>query len=314
VLQVTPNITRAKVDSSVASRESRCTESDIPSKFSSYWCIEPVLWSVSLDYDLGTVQVGSFKGDKEKMWEVTFDAIGGHDGLMKDPVEPYNRTDQKMVKVVVTGMELEDQGPVRDPQTGSTLFGSPTGGTRTRYKLEITEILLVERSYTFPESRSPTFWSKFKHFFGYDPAPPANHYIYHRDDWGGYGKKGTLKDIFGSFVHADWWPIVFIVLGSVIGGLSALYGLYRLFFWVREQRRLMQWGGIDELWQQMRRDGGDEDAALLNDRYRDFDGYHDDPDELPPPRYSAELPVNKPLPSKPLPDKPLPAVPLIDDV
>ena len=112
----------------------------------------------------------------------------------------------------------------------------------------------------------------------------------------------------------DWpWDLVGIIVGSTLAGLVVLYGVYRLILLILEQRRLAQWGGMDEVWRQIRQDGGSEEEGLLEG------GYRDEPDEerRGMGRYTDEdegLPVNKPLPSKPLPEKPLPDVPLIDDI
>ena len=156
-----------------------------------------------------------------------------------------------------------------------------------------------------------TFWSKIAHFFGSDPKPPKNHVVYLQNEWDAHGKKGTLRNAFGYFIYETEWTGIFIIVGGILAGIGALYGLYRLCLVVIEQRRLAQWGGIDEVWRQMRAGGSEEDFGLLDDdRYRDYP----DDSQSPPPSYSDEVQVNKPLPSKPLPDKPLPAVPLIEDV
>lgn len=89
-----------------------------------------------------------------------------------------------------------------------------------------------------------------------------------------------------------------------------LFGIYKLFIWLQQQRDLATWDGMDDVWDNLRQERiNEEEDALLDGRYRD------DPDEggsFGPPRYTDEPLTMKPLPSKPLPEKPLPDVPLID--
>lgn len=259
---------------------------------------------MGLDFDYGATQRVVDEGKVE--WEVTLDAIGGRHGFMGDPVLLFNRSEQQMLRMVIHGHRIEEDDVLPDLQAASTLFGPFGEEKETRYELQIVYVELVDRSYTFPAPPPCTFWCKVKHFFGYDPAPPANHIIYFQEQWGGYGKKGTLKDELGHIIHGWWWDLIFIIAGSVAGGLLVLYGLYRLVLVILEQRRLAQWGGMDEVWRQIRE--GDDEEGLLDG------GYRDDPDDAQPSHYTDELPINKPLPSKPLPEKPLPDVPLIDDI
>jgi hypothetical protein len=267
-----------------------------------------------MDYDYGVRQLENDNDDvtledgEWVYWEVTFDAIGGKDGYLVDPIWTFNNSEQSMVQVRVRGKEISRSAPNPDAQAGDLFGGSIDEEEEILYDLEITDVRLVPRSYKFPDPPKLGFWGRVKHFFGVDPSPPAGHIVYLQEEWGGWGRKGSLKNELGKIIYGWWWDLVFIIVGSVVGGLVVLYGIYRLFLVILEQRRLAQWGGMDEVWRQIRENGSEEEE-LLGDEYRD------DPDEGGSSRYHDEpTVVNKPLPAKPLPEKPLPDVPLIDDV
>ena len=116
--------------------------------------------------------------------------------------------------------------------------------------------------------------------------------------------------MFGELVHWQFWDLFWIIFFSVVAGLLALFGFYKLFRWIRAQRELMKWDGMEDVWENMRRERiAEEEGALLHGEAR----YTDDPEEggssSRPPAYEEAM---KPLPSKPLPEKPLPEVPLIE--
>ncbi|KAH7125662.1 hypothetical protein B0J11DRAFT_311572 [Dendryphion nanum] len=306
--QVSPDFARSDLNASVDCIDQNGL--DMPRSHPYYLCIHPRLSVVSVDYDFSAKQIS--EKDDVIRWEITFDAIGGLNGITHEPTWVFNGTAQKMVKVALSGKRIEQEGNQRDPQTGSTLFGgSVDSGQETKYNMTILDVKLVDRVYDFPVPLALTFWSKVRHFFGSDPKPAQNHLVYRQNDWDSYGKKGTLRNAFGNFIHETEWTLIFVIVGGVVGGILALYAVYRLCLVLIEQRRLAQWGGMDEVWRQMRAGGGEEDDGLLFDeRYRDYP----DGSQSPPPSYTDEVQVNKPLPSKPLPDKPLPAVPLIEEV
>jgi hypothetical protein len=133
--------------------------------------------------------------------------------------------------------------------------------------------------------------------------------VYIQAQWGQYGKEGTLRNIFGKFIHWAFWDLTGIIFGSTIAAVLVLLGSYKLFFWIKHQKELMGWNGMDDVWDKLRREREEEENMLLDGRYRD------EPEEggsSRPSRYTDDLDTMKPLPMKPLPDKPLPDVPLID--
>jgi hypothetical protein len=261
-----------------------------------------------LDYDLGAVDTDVDVEQGTIQREITFDAIGGAHNLR---TVKFDRPEQKMLKVVLMGKEIDQMGVLPDLQATSSLFGPFGEEQETLYEYEVLDVQFADRSYKFPP-RKYTVWSQIKHFFGFDPVTP-NHFVYLHEEWGSYAKKGTLKNAIAIVIYEWPWDLIAIIIGSVGGGLLTFYGLYRLALLGIEQKRLAQWGGMDEAWRQIRRDG-DEDGRLLDDEYRD------EPDDVLPPAYrddsssSTQQLSSKPLPDKPLPDKPLPALPLIEDM
>lgn len=307
LVHVSPDFARSNLNATI-----ECIEGDEMNSHGEYayiMCFGPRFSLVDIDYDYSASKTSEKDGVVH--WEVTFDAIGGTNSETHEPYWAFNGTGQNMVKIFLKGKDMDHKENQRDPVSGATPFGDWAGGHNVKYALEILKVELVDRAYTFPDPPAQTFWSKFAHFFGSDPKPPQNHIVYHQIEWDTYGKYGTLRNAFGAVIYETKWAEIFIVVGCVLAGVVGLYGLYRLCLLIVEQRRLAQWGGIDEVWRQMRAAGIEENLGLLDDgRYRDYPG----DSQSPPPSYTDEVQVNKPLPSKPLPDKPLPAVPLIEDV
>jgi hypothetical protein len=330
VAQIAPNFSRADLDTSIACPEAeRCRRymNKRQCLLMGIRCLRPVLDSVSLDYDFSMTRIDD--GDKGMArWEVTLDAIGGQKGYLDHGLWVFNNTAQQMLRVVLGGVEIESDGHTQPdttiPNDGGSPFGGVVGGTDDDalpvYNLTIQSVSLVPRSYTFPTPQPRSLWSTLTHFFGSYPASPPNHIIYLQSEWGDYGRIGTLRNALGTVIHEWWWDLIGLIIGCSLTGLAVLYALYRLTGVVREQRRLARWGGMDEVWRRMREGGGEDEEGLLDDERGDGAGngggmYRDEP-ITPPPRYTDELPVDKPLPhnpllDKPLPDKPLPDVPLI---
>ncbi|KAF2872760.1 hypothetical protein BDV95DRAFT_491738 [Massariosphaeria phaeospora] len=268
-------------------------------------CSAFVVSRIRLDYSYSCKHTDSLPEAIEQ-WEITFDAIGTTTGP-EDTPWLFNSSSQQMLKVMVQGKTLEDPrypGDVMEKDSPS-FFGSYEDEPEPQYELEIMSVELVERSYTFPQPPPSTVWTKIRHFFGSDPAPADGHIVYLAEEWGYSGKKGTLKDMAGTF-WLDWGYIIKAVLPGLIGGLIGAYLLYRLCLLVMREWELWRWNGMDAVWEQIRQERENEDEEGLL--------YHDEPggSASPPPRYTDEVHANKPLPSKPLPEKPLPAVPLID--
>ncbi|KAF2709274.1 hypothetical protein K504DRAFT_270925 [Pleomassaria siparia CBS 279.74] len=298
--QVAPSFTRANLDDSIVCSQKACRNWD-----GRCWCLESSFGGFMLDYDYSAKQIDYNPNTWIEKWEITFDAIGSHQFA-------FNRSDQLMLKIIVSGRQSRmytSDKPAVEEATRSSLFEPVELTPELSYDLLNASVELVSRSYTFPIHEPRTFWSKIRHFFGYDIIGKDGHIVYHNKEWDAYGQYGTLRNEVGKIVH-DWpWDIVWIVIGSVLGATLLLYGTYRLALLAMQQRDLARWDGMDAVWERMRQernDGDEEGDGLLEGRYRD---YADD-DTLT--GHSDEVIVNKPLPAKPLPEKPLPAVPLID--
>lgn len=202
------------------------------------------------------------------------------------------------------------RGP-KDTGTASDLFGSADEDVKI-YEYEIADVRLEARAYAFPAKKGLSIWRKIGRFFGNDVwQDEGRRFVYLEEEWGYYGKQGTLRNLFGELVHWPFWDVVWITLASTVAAVVVIYGSYRLVFWIKEQRELMKWDGMDDVWDRLRNESSaEEEGALLDGAYRD------EPDagepSSRPPSYTDEPSTMKLLPSKPLPEKPLPAVPLID--
>jgi hypothetical protein len=252
-----------------------------------------------------TDYTGTDVRSEAQYWEFGVDPIGSSSWDPEDPRRKFDNPAQKMLSVVVQGTEL-DAGSPKGSQ--DSLFG-PVGQEKI-YSYRIVDVKLADRKYTFPAPKSLSFAETISRFFGNDIWEAKGRLVYLRYEWDMYGKQGTLRNMFGNFIHWELWELVGIIVGSVVGGLAILYGLYRFFFWIQEQRELMKWDGMDDVWDKLRREREEEEAALLDGGYRDEPGGEGSSPR--PPRYTDELDRMKPLPTKPLPEKPLPEVPLID--
>lgn len=249
------------------------------------------------------------KDAEAQYWDLSLDVIG-RTRYPDEPRWPYDNSQQKMLSMLVKGTPLTTRRG-NGGNTAADPFNGQSDTDDMRYEYQIIDMHLAARAYTFPAEKSLSLWGKLGHFFGNDVwEVQGRRLLFLGVEWGEYGKKGTLRDIFGEFVHWELWPLFWIVLFSTVGGLFALFGLQKLFKWIVAQRELMKWDGMEDVWENMRRQRiAEEEGALLHAQGR----YTDDPEEggssSRPPAYEDAM---KPLPSKPLPEKPLPEVPLID--
>ncbi|KAF2118001.1 hypothetical protein BDV96DRAFT_597854 [Lophiotrema nucula] len=261
---------------------------------------------MTLDFDYVAKQTE--RADTTITWEITFDAIGARDDFPEQDVLSYNGTEQQMLKITVEGVPVDSDDYLDEYQTASTLFDVPEAEPEQRFDLTIKDVSFVSRSYTFPAPHTRNIWEKFVFWLAGDAPRKDGHIVFLQDEWGPYGKKGTLKNELGK-IWNDWpWKLVLIVVGGAAGGLLTLYAISKLVKVGIQQQSLARWQGMDDVWRQMRRERTDEDEEGLIDG--DESRYRDEPS----PRLTSEYMSSKPLPSKPLPEKPLPDVPLIDDI
>ncbi|KAF1995082.1 hypothetical protein P154DRAFT_624266 [Amniculicola lignicola CBS 123094] len=298
VPQIPLNFSRHDLDVTLACVEAGCGWQ------SGCSCIKTDLGAVRADFDYSARQT-SKDGDRVK-WQITFDTIGGHGGVERIGNWVFGDKEQKMLSIVVEAKELASEDYPDGAQAGSP-FGEYVEAAETEYEIQHMSLEVVQRSYTFPRERPLSIWNKMWHYFGFDPVPAKGHIIYLHKDWDDYGKKGSLKNTLGK-IWNDWpWDLIFIIVGSVVGGLVVLYLLWRLFSFVKQEWHLTRWDHMDEVWERMRQDEGEEEAGLL---HPGWEPYRDE-DTTP---QLGEGSSQKPLPSKPLPEKPLPDIPLIDAI
>ncbi|RMZ69405.1 hypothetical protein GMOD_00006206 [Pyrenophora seminiperda CCB06] len=270
-------------------------------------------YPIDLDY-LYTSNATEYEGEDKvegaEYWHVAVDIIGKSAGYPRDSVWKFDNREQKMLWMLIEGMPVKTE---KSSNGRGNKAADPFGqaGADKTYEYQLADMRLVARAYTFPTKKPLTLWGRIGHFLGNDVwEVDGSRFLYKAEEWGNYGKKGTLRDMFGEFVHWHSWYLIWIILGSVFGGLVTSFGVWQFVKWILAQRELMKWDGMEHVWENMRREGiAEEEGVLLNGE----SAYRDDPDEggssSQPPAYAEAM---KPLPSKPLPEKPLPAVPLID--
>lgn len=314
--QIPPNFTRIDLADTLACAR-KCRDDTHGCQ-----CVESVRYisNVDLDFEYYSKWLESNAELQTEKWEITFDAIGGTNGPPKDTGRLFESPEQSVLRIIIQGKDVGEEDSGGHNEAASPLTGNYQE-PETVYEYEIANIEFSQRRAEVPRAEKLGFFDKLRRFFGTDIVRSDGHVVYLAEEWGGYGKKGSLRQSFGFMVHEWRWDIVFAVVGFVTLGLACLWFAWWLFFAVKRQRELARWDGMDQVWARMRRSGGDEeDAQLLSAGYRDEQAYRDasrdegyrDELEDSPPSYSDEIQTNKPLPDKPLPDKPLPAVPLID--
>jgi len=314
--QVPPSFSRADLENTLACARKPCQIGDANCQ-----CVESTISNVELDFDYYSKWLESHPETQTEKWEVVFDAIGGTNGPPKESGRVFGSDEQSVLRIIIQGKELDGERypGEQDLQSASTLFDN-NRGVEVLYEYELASVEFMERRSPVPRVAELGFWGKIRRFFGNDLVRENGHIVYFAEEWGGYGKEGSFRQGIGIVIHEWPWATIFQIAGFVVLGILGLWFAWWLFFAVKSQRELARWDGMDQVWARMRRDGGDEDAQLLAERYRDEsfsdrpsgdEGYRDELGDRPP-SYSDEIQTNKPLPNKPLPEKPLPAVPLID--
>ncbi|KAF2848048.1 hypothetical protein T440DRAFT_455428 [Plenodomus tracheiphilus IPT5] len=313
VAQRPGDLSNANLTSGLACANPYCQGYDIDSGCEQ-WCSHLRLSSVQVDY-LYTAKPHhrdhADKGEISQHWDVTIDLIGGKAGTWF-PHWKFENASQKSLRLLIKGTG-SIRGSTRVSKNGgstSDLFGAGSEDDDA-YKYTIMDLALESRTYKFSAKKPLGVWHTIKRFLGADVwEEEGQRFLYLDEEWGEYGKKGTLRNSFGHFIHWDQWFLFWCIVSSIIAAIVVIAGGYKLFFWVQQQKRLMSWDGMEDVWDRLRtEDPAEEEATLLPD------GYRDEPDAGSSSasfRYTDEPPSMKPLPSKPLPEKPLPSVPLID--
>lgn len=274
------------------------------------WCANLPLGRAVLDYSYAA-HLQKEEADAEiRVWDIVFDPVGArsvpaaaHSGV-NSPWE-FDDPERKSILIVVAGSEIK--GVRKRPQRGSedgSLFGASDNSVA--YELQIVKVEQVMRRFNFSTPRL-TIWGKIKRFFGGDVWKSEGELVYLSEEWGAWGKKGTLRNLVGNVFHSNFVGLFFIVVGGVIGGFLALRVVNSLWLVFKQQKGLARWEGIDAVYSQLNQDRmpEDEEGLLYQDNYEEGGsrrslGWNDEGRSM------------KPLPTKPLPEKPLPQEPLID--
>jgi hypothetical protein len=276
------------------------------------WCQELPLGRLLVDYEYAAHVQKEEPDANIRFWEIVFDPVGGRSlppagRSGASSVWQFDDPERKSILIVVAGQPVKrgHRKPVKHEDDG--LFGSVGGDEE--YELEITKVEQVMRRFNFSTPRL-TIWGKIRRFFGADVWKTEGELVYLSEDWGVWGKKGTLRNLVGQVFHSNFVGLFFIIIGSIVGGFIALRVIHSLYGLIKQQSGLARWEGIDAVYSQLNQDrSGDEEDVMFRGDYRDsFEeggsrrslGYHDERSSM------------KPLPTKPLPEKPLPQEPLID--
>jgi hypothetical protein len=329
--QYSTNFSNSDLTSGLACPKTDCNIIGTMPKECVKWCWKaPISNARSIHFDYLYVTNPSERGgergaedsDDADYWDVALDIFGNSSG---SDYAAYNLNgpEQKTLWMLVKGTPINTSKSQNGGGKGASDLFDSVGGDNV-YEYQIIDMRLVARAYIFPTKKPLTFFRKIGHFFGTDIWQiPGHRFLYIASEWGKYGKHGTLRNLFGEFTHWEFWYLFWMIIGFIVSGLTALFALWRLFWWIVKQRELMKWDGMENVWENIRRIRvAEEEGALLDGRgYRD-ERYRDDPgngeEEDRPPAYT-DSPTMKPLPAKPLPEtptmetmKPLPEVPLID--
>ncbi|KAF2742002.1 hypothetical protein M011DRAFT_482058 [Sporormia fimetaria CBS 119925] len=268
-------------------------------------CIEKALATIVLDYDYGIKEIEHEPGSTMYQYALTFDAIGGSDGIQGRPLLAYSHPQQPMLRIALEAT-FKQQRATSDMQAASTLFDPLPEEQEPSYKLRMLHVELAPRTHKFISPPSRNAWVKLKYYLGYDPEAIPGHIIFRQLEWNHYGKTGTLRSQIKRVLETWPWEAVGLTVAGVAASLLLLYGAFRLLLFILEQRRLAQWSGMEGVWRRMREEGDEEDRLLSHSSTEDLG------DNRPPP-YTDDVPVREPLTSKPLPEKPLPPLPLLDE-
>ncbi|KAF9693678.1 hypothetical protein EKO04_008423 [Ascochyta lentis] len=276
------------------------------------WCESLPLGRAFLDYSYAAHIQKEEPDANIRFWEIVFDPVGGrslpsagHNGVSV-PWE-FDDPERKSLLIVVAGQPVKPGHKVKphNSQDGG-LFGS-VGGADEVYELEITKVEQVMRRFNFATPRL-TVWGKIRRFFGADVWKEEGELVYLSEEWGVWGKKGTLRNLVGDVFHSNFVGLFFIIIGSVVGGFIALRIIQSLYLLVKQQSGLARWEGIDAVYSQLNQGReAEEEEGMFRGDYRDS---YEEGGSRASMGWNEER--MKPLPTKPLPEKPLPQEPLID--
>jgi len=262
--------------------------------------VENALGGLGLSYDISVQPLGKANSSSASLQQgninvLKFDAIGGHSGYQVDPSFWINGTQQQVLYVFILAR-----------------YSVADDGTVCNSSLEIQKAELHNRDPNrphIPPALPATLWFKWLRFIGeYDedkPSENSGHTIFLREKWDTDGKKiGTLAQYLN-----EWpWMAIVIIIVSGIGGLAALYGLFRFIILIRQwQIWKMEYYFEDAELNRMRgarEQHGEEERGLLIDVDDDSEPLNEEEEILLEAQARARADRDKPLPERPLPPLP----------
>jgi hypothetical protein len=169
------------------------------------------LGSMGVDYEYrfslrAAENAAEMTPESGEVWTLSFDALGGSNGYMDDPFATFESVEQKMLSVEV---QQDEQGVL-------LILGAN----------------LTTRKHLSEPTLPKSFWDNVRHFFGAREEMEEGYIIYRQDEWDMYGRTGTLNNLLKEIWYGWPWSLILIIVGSVIGGLTVLYAIYRSIIFV----------------------------------------------------------------------------------
>ncbi|KAF1926143.1 uncharacterized protein M421DRAFT_423134 [Didymella exigua CBS 183.55] len=302
------------------------------------WCQSLPLARMAADYSYSAHTQREEADAQIRFWDIVFAPVGGR-SLSGTPhasgVSAAWKLDdpaRRALHIVVAGQPVKRGNRHRPHNEDDGGLFAPVRADEM-YSLEITKVEHVARRFDFPPQHLG-FFGTVTRFFGGDVWKADGELVYLSEEWGAWGKRGTLRNWVGDVFHSNFVGLFFIVVGSVVGGFIALRVVQSAWLFAKQQRSLARWKGIDAVYSQLNQGGdghgGDWDRRDRTEQDRwdgsaisgassqsSFSGawqgdYRDSYDDTPRPSPASTHERMKPLPTKPLPEKPLPLEPLID--
>ena len=280
------------------------------------WCQTLPLGRMFADYSY-SAHIQREEADADiRIWDIIFDPVGGRSADSSGAAVPWKFDDpeRKSLHIVVAGQAI--RGHIVSPHNSHDggLFGSV--GPGEEYELEITKVEQVMRRFEFAPA-GLGFFGSIRRFFGGDVWKEEGELVFLSSEWSAWGMKGTLRNWVGNVFHSNFVGLVFIIIGSVVGGFLTLRIVQGIWLWAKQQSGLARWKGIDAVYSLLNNDGpADEeqweerDASFASDYRGDYrDSYEEGSSRTSMGWHEERM---KPLLTKPLPEKPLPQEPLID--
>jgi hypothetical protein len=198
--QVPLNFSTSSLSSSIECTQRLCRNFDNRCD-----CIIDNVGGMSLSYDYAAFPSPE-TSEVAHGWIIQLDAIGGHNGYMKDPYVEFNSPEQKVLQIYI--QQHKNDGILEIMDTTN----------------------LIERQRRPAASKQElSSWEKILRFLGFEneKGREPGHIVYLLPEWDHYGRVGTSKHFLWNIWGKYPWGLISIIVGSVLGGLILLYAIYR---------------------------------------------------------------------------------------